>query len=213
MHDDSLSAPSMMDGITELHDIRLDQVLRRIRASGARRVLDLGCGSGQLLHRLTAEKQFERIVGLEPCPRALAKARQLLADQPQAPFPQLTLINGSYTEPQPSLCGYDAAAMVETIEHIKPGLLSAVEQVVFAQMRPRVIYLTTPNSEYNSLYGLRPGEFREPDHKFEWNRTRFAQWARGVAQRNSYRVVLGGIGDEDPELGPPTQTAYFSLLD
>lgn len=206
-------ASSMMEQSTGLHELRLDQVLRRIRASGARRILDLGCGSGQLLHRLVGEKQFEKIVGLETCPHALARARQLLETHSRAPFPQLSLINGSYAEPQPSLCNYDAAAMVETIEHIKPGLLSAAEQVVFAQMRPRVIYLTTPNREYNPLFDLHPGEFREPDHKFEWDRARFSQWARGVAQRNGYRVVLGGIGDEDPELGPPTQTAYFSLLD
>lgn len=186
----------------------------RARLQGrARRVLDLGCGSGQLLHRLAGEKQFEEIVGLETCRHALVRARQLLAAHSQASFSRLALINGSYTEPQPSLCGYDAAAMVETIEHIKPGLLSAAEEIVFGQMRPQVIYLTTPNREYNPLFGLRPGELREPDHKFEWDRARFGQWAQGVARRNGYRVVLGGIGDEDPECGPPTQTAYFSRLD
>lgn len=203
----------MMEGISVLHEIRLDHVLRRILASGARRVLDLGCGSGLLLHRLAMEKQFEKVVGLETCPRALAKARQLLAEHPQAPFPRVTLINGSYTEAQPSLCDYDIAAMVETIEHVKPNLLSAVEQSVFGQMRPKVIYLTTPNREYNPLFGLHPGEFREADHKFEWDRARFGQWAQGVARRNGYRVLLGGIGEEDPELGAPTQSAYFSRVD
>ncbi len=203
----------MMERGTALHEIRLDQVLRRLRASGARRVLDLGCGSGQLLHRLVLEEQFEKIVGLETCPRVLMLARQSLASDLQAPFSRLTLLNGSYTEEQPSLQGYDAAAMVETIEHVKPELLSAVERVVFTQMRPRVIYLTTPNREYNPLFDLHPGEFREADHKFEWDRARFAQWARGVARRNGYKVILGGIGEEDPDLGPPTQTAYFSVLD
>lgn len=203
----------MMEGISVLHEIRLDHVLRRILASGARRVLDLGCGSGLLLHRLAMEKQFEKVVGLETCPRALAKARQLLAEHPQAPFPRVTLINGSYTEAQPSLCDYDIAAMVETIEHVKPNLLSAVEQSVFGQMRPKVIYLTTPNREYNPLFGLHPGEFREADHKFEWDRARFGQWAQGVARRNGYRVLLGGIGEEDPELGAPTQSAYFARVD
>jgi small RNA 2'-O-methyltransferase len=213
MHDEQFSAPSMMDGISVLHEIRLDQVLRRILATGARRVLDLGCGSGLLLHRLAVEAQFDTIVGLESCPHALARARQLLADHPSAPFPHLTLINGSYTEPQPALCDYDVAAMVETIEHVKPVALSAVEQSVFGQMRPRAVYLTTPNREYNPLFGLQAGEFREADHKFEWDRAKFGQWAHGVSRRNGYEVVLGGIGDEDPDLGPPTQTAYFSLVD
>jgi len=213
MYDDSATTRSMMEGISVLHEARLDQALQRLKASGARRVIDLGCGSGFLLHRLVTEKQFDQVVGLETCPRSLALARQLLEDHPQAPFPQLHLLNGSYVQPQPSLHDFDAAAMVETIEHIKPGQLSAMERVVFGQMRPRVVFVTTPNREYNPFYGLRPGELREADHKFEWDRARFGQWARGVAQRNKYRVTLDGVGEEDPEFGQPTQAAYFSRLD
>lgn len=210
MISDRLVPSSRMDGISDLHEARLDQVVSRLKASGARRILDLGCGSGQLLHRLAGEKQFIEIVGLESCLLALTKARQLLEDYMPDRLAQLTLINGSYTQPQESLSGYDAVAMVETIEHVKPNLLSAAEQVVFGSMRPGVVFLTTPNREYNSLYGLGPNEFRERDHKFEWNRAKFSQWAHGVARRNGYRVSLGVIGEEDPELGAPTQTAYFS---
>jgi 3' terminal RNA ribose 2'-O-methyltransferase Hen1 len=210
MFSDHFVSSSQMDGISDLHEARLDQVVSRLKASGARRILDLGCGSGQLLHRLAGEKQFKEIVGLESCPLALTKARQLLEDYMPDRLAQLTLINGSYTDPQESLSGYDAVAMVETIEHVKPNLLSAAEQVVFGSMRPGVVFLTTPNREYNPLYGLGPNEFRERDHKFEWNRAKFSQWAHGVARRNGYRVLLGVIGEEDPELGAPTQTAYFS---
>lgn len=211
MYDDSLPAPSMMGESASLHEVRLEQVLQRLRASGARRVLDLGCGSGQLLYRLAGEKQFKEIVGLEVCSHSLRQAREMLADHLKGAMARLTLLNGSYTEPQPSLAGYDVAVMVETIEHVKPERLSAAERVVFGQMRPREVYLTTPNREYNPLFDLRPGEFREPDHKFEWDRGKFSQWAHGVARRNGYRVFLGGIGEEDPELGHPTQTAWFSL--
>ncbi|WP_376696197.1 methyltransferase [Wenzhouxiangella sp. EGI_FJ10305] len=213
MYDDSIKAASMMEGLSVLHEARLDQALHRLRASGARRVVDLGCGAGLLLHRLANEEQLEQVVGLEPCPHTLARARQLVASDSRLSFPQLRLINGSCTESQPSLHDFDAAAMVETIEHINPGKLSAMERVVFKEMRPRVVYVTTPNREYNGLYGLRHGEFRESDHKFEWDRARFGQWAQGVAQRNSYRVTLEGIGEEDPDLGPPTQAAYFSRID
>lgn len=205
----SMSAPSMMERITSLHEARLDQVCHRIRASGARRVLDLGCGRGHLLHRLLDEPQFEEIVGLETCAGTLFQARQLLAAHLQAAPSRLRLLNGSYTEPQPVLTGYDAAAMVETIEHLDPGRLSVAERVVFAQLRPRLVYLTTPNREYNPLFGLCPGEFRERDHRFEWDRARLRRWAQGVARRNGYQVTLSGIGEADPQLGPPTQTACF----
>ena len=36
-----------------------------MRASGAKRVLDLGCGEGRLLRELMKEKQFEEIVGMD----------------------------------------------------------------------------------------------------------------------------------------------------
>lgn len=206
---DAMTAPAMMERITSLHEARLDQVCQRIRASGARRVLDLGCGGGHLLYRLLGEPQFVKIVGLETCASTLFQARELLAAHLQGPTPRLTLLNGSYTEPQPELAGYDAAALVETIEHLEPGRLSAAERVVFAQMRPRLIYLTTPNREYNPLYGLHPGELRERDHRFEWDRARFHRWVQGVALRNGYQVTLGGIGDDHPQFGPPTQTACF----
>lgn len=202
---------SMMTEMTSLHEERLDSVYQQLKITGSRRVLDLGCGSGALLVRLVGDPQFESIVGLEASGAALALARTHLAKQPSGTTPRLRLLMGSYADYHPSLQGYDAAAMVETIEHVKPEQLSRVELAVFGQMRPRTLIMTTPNSEYNSLFGLAPGEFREEDHKFEWSRARFEQWASGVARRNGYRVRFGGIGELHREMGHPTQTATFQL--
>ncbi len=182
---------SMMDQATPLHEARLNYVLRHLKASGARRVLDLGCGGGWLLHELLSDDQFTEVVGLESSAAALAEARAMLAAELDAPVPRLRLLNASYLDHHPALAGFDAATMVETIEHIPPGQLSRVEQAVFGT--------------------LAPGQFREADHKFEWSRDKFRQWARGVAGRNGYRVAFGGIGDADMELGPPSQVAFFRL--
>ncbi|MED5602877.1 methyltransferase [Alloalcanivorax venustensis] len=202
---------SMMDQATPLHAARLNYVLRHLKASGARRVLDLGCGGGWLLHELLGDDQFTEVVGLESSAAALAEARAMLAADLDAPVPRLRLLNASYLDHHPALAGFDAAAMVETIEHIPPGQLSRVEQAVFGTLAPATLIVTTPNVEYNPLYGLAPGQFREADHKFEWSRDKFRQWARGVAGRNGYRVAFGGIGDADMELGPPSQVAFFRL--
>jgi hypothetical protein len=71
--------------------------------------------------------------------------------------------------------------------------------------------MTTPNAEYNVLFeGLAAGALRHRDHRFEWTREQFAQWAGGVAGRNGYQVALSGIGPADPALGCPTQLAVFS---
>lgn len=200
-----------MTQMTSLHDERLDYVYQRLKATGARQVLDLGCGSGSLLYRLLGDSQFTQVVGLEASGQSLFQARRMLAAHLTGNAPRLRLVEGSYAQPHPALVGFEAAAMVETIEHVKPSELSNVERVVFGQLRPASLLMTTPNQEYNFLYDLAPGEFREADHKFEWDRVRFQQWARGVAVRNGYKVVFGGIGEYHPDAGQPTQTAFFTL--
>ncbi|XKH59683.1 class I SAM-dependent methyltransferase [Halomonas sediminis] len=193
----------------DLHQQRLLHVVERLRDSGARKVLDLGCGSGGLLQYLLHQPQFEKLVGLELSGELLAQAQFRLGRLPQARQGRLELVCGSYTEHHPALTGFAGAAMVETIEHIPPERLSAVEQVVFGGLRPGYLVMTTPNSEYNPLFDLEDGEFRDPDHKFEWSRDRFRDWAQGVARRNGYRVRFGGVGEWHSHLGQPTQLAAF----
>ncbi len=97
------------------------------------------------------------------------------------------------------------------IEHVPPRELSTLERAVFGVYRPGIVVITTPNADYNPLFELGPGEFRDPDHRFEWGRDKFRQWVSGVAERNGYRVRIGGIGDAHPDLGAPTQRALFEL--
>jgi small RNA 2'-O-methyltransferase len=201
-----------MTQTTRLHEARLDHVCAVLKSTGARRVLDLGCGSGGLLLRLLRESQFEAVVGVDDSGRSLALSRDLLGRHLQGPAPRLRLLRGSYLNGNDALVGFQAAAMVETIEHVDPGQLSRLERAVFGGYRPGVVYVTTPNADFNPMLGLAAGEFREPDHRFEWGRARFRQWALGVAKRNGYRVRFGGIGDADPEFGAPTQTAWFERI-
>jgi hypothetical protein len=71
------------------------------------------------------------------------------------------------------------------------------------------VVITTPNREYNTLLGLRPDEFRHPDHRFEWERRRFEGWSRGVARRNGYSVEFDGVGPANAWFGSSTQMAVF----
>lgn len=204
---------SNMTQMTSLHEERLDFVFRTLKATGAARVLDLGCGSGSLLYRLLGDRQFEMVTGLEDSGISLRQARAVLADYLNEEPARVQLIRGSYAESNASLVGYDAAAMVETIEHVHPEQLSRVERAVFGEYRPGSLFMTTPNREYNPLFDLAPGEFREEDHKFEWDRLKFQRWARGVADRNGYDVRFGGIGEFVPDIGHPSQTAFFTRRD
>lgn len=191
---------------TELHEQRLERVVAWLRGEGVRSVVDFGCGRGILLERLGREPGFSRLLGVESSREALALARR---DVFAHGTNHAQLLNASFTDPALSVGPFDAGVMLETIEHVNPGTLSVVERVVLVRTRPRFLIVTTPNADYNPLLGLPPGVFRDPDHRFEWNRARFRQWCRRAAERNGYRVTFQGIGEQDPELGSPTQAALF----
>ena len=175
-------------------------------------MLDLGCGAGKLMAQLLAEPGLDRIVGMDVSHRALqAAARRLRLDQ-MAPRARgrVELLHGSLTYRDGRLRGFDAAAVVEVIEHLDPPRLGAFERALFGYARPGLVLLTTPNAEYNVLFeGLAPGAPRHGDHRFEWTRQELAQWAAGVAGRHGYTAELSGIGPEDPRLGCPSQLAVF----
>jgi 3' terminal RNA ribose 2'-O-methyltransferase Hen1 len=109
------------------------------------------------------------------------------------------------------LSGYDAAAVVEVIEHLDPPRLAAFERVVFEFARPGTVIVTTPNAEYNVKFdNLAAGHLRHHDHRFEWTRLEFQAWAERIADQFRYRVRFLPIGTEDATVGAPTQMAVFS---
>jgi cyclopropane fatty-acyl-phospholipid synthase-like methyltransferase len=197
---------------TLLHIERLNAVVRTLRNSGATSVLDLGCGPGELLLRLREHPQFVRLLGIDIDARALADARAVMGLNWLQPDPRLAVRLGSFEEMDSELTGFDAAVMLETIEHISPGHLPRVERAVFAGMRPRLVLLTTPNQEYNVLHGMTGGRKRHTGHHFEWTRAQFQHWAGGVARRHGYSVSFSDLGPPDPLRGSSTQMATFHTL-
>jgi len=196
-----------------LSERRLEAVLAAIRASGARTVIDLGCGSARLVQALLKEQGLERVVGMDVSHRALELGAKRLHLETMAPRQRsrVDLLQGSLTYRDRRLEGFDAAAVVEVIEHLDPSRLESFARVLFAQARPRTVVMTTPNAEYNVRFVTLPaGEMRHLDHRFEWTRGEFAAWSEEVASAYGYRVDLSGIGDEDLELGCPTQMAVFT---
>jgi 3' terminal RNA ribose 2'-O-methyltransferase Hen1 len=191
--------------------LRRQAVLGVLEELGARSVADLGCGSGQLIADLLKRPMFARVTGVEVSPHALAMAaRKLRLDRmPDTQRGRLELFQGALTYTDSRLAGYDAAVLMEVIEHVDPPRLPALEQVVFGAARPVHVLVTTPNVEYNVRYEFLDG-YRHPDHRFEWTRAEFGAWAAAVCERYGYRVAFRPVGEEDPELGPPTQMAVFS---
>jgi len=196
-----------------LNDQRLSTVLATLRSVGAKRVLDLGCGEGRLLRLLLDDRSFEEIVGMDVSFRALesAKRRLKLDRLPAMVRDRLRLVHGSLMYRDSRLTGFDAAAVVEVIEHLDAPRLAAFERVLFEFAKPATVLLTTPNAEYNVKWETLPaGRFRHKDHRFEWTRDQFQQWAGTICERFGYQVRFAAVGDQDPALGSPTQMGIFT---
>jgi len=196
-----------------LNDQRIGAVIAVLKNGGAKRVLDLGCGEGKLLKALLETPAFEEIVGMDVSYRSLERAqdRLRLDSLPAQRRARIKLIQGSLIYRDQRLKGYDAAVVVEVIEHLDPPRLAAFERVLFERAKPKLVILTTPNSEYNVRFETLPaGQLRHRDHRFEWTRTQFEQWARGVAERFGYSVSFLPVGPQDPDVGAPTQMGVFS---
>ncbi|HEX8626555.1 MAG TPA: 3' terminal RNA ribose 2'-O-methyltransferase Hen1, partial [Catenuloplanes sp.] len=199
---------------------RRSAVLAALAETDAARVLDLGCGGGALLADLIRDRRYTGIVGTDVSARALELAeRRLRLDRlPTRQRERIKLWQSALTYRDDRLRGFDAAVLMEVVEHVDPPRLPALEAAVFGHARPRTVIVTTPNVEYNVRYeGLATGEgptrFRHSDHRFEWTRAEFAGWADRVAGTHGYTVTHRGVGEADPELGCPTQLALFTHLE
>jgi 3' terminal RNA ribose 2'-O-methyltransferase Hen1 len=215
--DESASPGALQEAALEvpisLHTQRLDAVAAVLKQHGARTILDLGCGEGKLIARLLKERHIERVVGVDASVRTLeTAARRLRLDRAgEAKRARIALLMGSLTYADRRWQGFDAAALVEVIEHIEPPRLSAVELSLFAEARPGLVVITTPNREYNQLFpGMAPNAMRHADHRFEWSRAEFAAWCNGIAARHGYAFTLAPIGPEDAVHGAPSQMAVFT---
>jgi 3' terminal RNA ribose 2'-O-methyltransferase Hen1 len=206
------SAEEAIEKPLGLADQRMEAVARALKAAGAKRVLDLGCGEGRLLRRLLADSSFEQLVGVDASMAVLTRAKERLGLErlPEAQRARLQLLHSSLTYRDSRLAGFDGAAVVEVVEHLDPESLAAFERSVFEFASPGIVALTTPNAEYNVRFRSLPaGRFRHADHRFEWNRNDFRSWSEAVAARFGYKVTFEGVGPDDPEVGAPTQMAVF----
>jgi len=196
-----------------LNSRRLEAVLMALKESGARSVVDIGCGEGSLLKLLAGEKMFVKIAGMDVSRAALERASQglNLEGLPDKGKGRFLLFQSSLTYRDDRLSGYDAAAVVEVIEHLDLNRLCTFERVLFAEARPGTVVLTTPNTEYNENYkNLTAGNMRHGDHRFEWGRERFRAWGDKVARTYGYTVIYENIGDGDETHATPTQMGVFT---
>jgi len=197
---------------TSLNTLRLETVKNTVIASGAKSVIDLGCGECRLEKILLKESQIRKITACDVSVIELEKAKSRLHYDTMNEHikEKISLMQGSLTYRDERFCGYDCACIVEVIEHIEPSRLSAVESIVFGYAKPRTVIVTTPNRDYNKNYEfLSEGQLRHSDHRFEFDRRQFKEWCGMICEKFGYSVSISGIGDEDIENGQPTQMGVF----
>ncbi|MCL2180131.1 MAG: 3' terminal RNA ribose 2'-O-methyltransferase Hen1 [Treponema sp.] len=193
---------------------RLGSVVAALKNCKARSVIDIGCGEGNLLRFLVREKQFERVTGADVSSLALTRAKEKLRidEANDSLREKVSIFQSSLLYKDIRFKGYDAACVIEVIEHLDTARLSAFERVLFEFTKPRYVILTTPNKEYNVKYeNIDENKLRHGNHRFEWTRDEFQTWARKIADQYGYTVKFSGIGEIDDELGASTQMGVFTL--
>jgi 3' terminal RNA ribose 2'-O-methyltransferase Hen1 len=211
--EEPVDAPEGEPVPTPLAVRRRTAIIEALRAAGATRVVDLGCGEGSLVGALLKESRITEVLGVDVSSRALGiAARRLHLDtMSERQAKRVRLVQGALTYTDARIGGYDAAVLSEVIEHVDLPRLPALEYAVFGAARPGTVVVTTPNVEYNVRWESLPaGHVRHADHRFEWDRARFRAWAEQVADSYGYRVGFAPVGPDDPEVGPPTQLATFT---
>lgn len=195
-----------------LHDLRLKTVCEALLQTGAQSVLDLGCGEGKLLRLLMKEKQFTKITGMDVVQRSLeiAAGKLKLDRLPEKQKERISLIQGSLTYRDKRLEGFDAAALVEVIEHLDEERLKALEKVVFALAVPGHVVLTTPNKEWNTTFTDDADKMRHSDHRFEWTRAEFETWCAQIGEQYPYDYTIQALGEETEGIGAASQMVLFT---
>ena len=210
--DEKSAEEQVIEKKISLNERRMTRVVDVLRERGATTVVDLGCGEGRLLRDLIKERTFTRVAGMDVSTRALEVARDKLHVERLPPrlAEKLSLFQGSLMYRDKRLREYDAATAVEVIEHLDPPRLAAFERVIFGETKPRLLIVTTPNIEFNVRFESLPaGKLRHRDHRFEWTREEFRAWAERTASAYGYSFEWMPVGDEDAEVGPPTQMGVF----
>ncbi|KAG9439665.1 hypothetical protein H6P81_019830 [Aristolochia fimbriata] len=209
---------------------RVDYALKHIYESKATSLVDFGCGSGSLLDSLLEHPtSLEKIVGVDVSQKGLCRAAKMLHSKLSMNTTVRTavLYEGSITDFDSRLCGFDIGTCLEVIEHMEEDQACLFGDVVLSCFCPRILLVSTPNYEYNSILQKTvlnnrgeedtdegsqslPFKFRNHDHKFEWTRQQFNNWALDLASRHNYSVEFGGVGGPgNVEPGFASQIAIF----
>lgn len=213
--------------LAPLHTQRYSDALKCITDYSPCFIIDLGCSECDFLYYLSRNPgSLQFAVGVDMNPSVLRKGYQSIS-RPGICYrntrqfhiglvqEDISAFSESFIQ-QYKWCPF--VTCLELIEHLEPSDLDSAVDQIFDKLCPLMIYLTTPNIEYNDLLneafgGQRQTRFRHPDHKFEWTRNEFASWCLWICENYNYAVEIGGVGkivdDVTGEFGFASHSALF----
>ncbi|XP_054458915.1 small RNA 2'-O-methyltransferase [Anoplopoma fimbria] len=204
-----------------LHRQRHQFVIDFVKRNKPKKVVDLGCSECSLLKQLKFHREIELLVGVDIDGAKVKKKMHGLAPmstdylQPSNDQLCIELYQGSITQRDARLRGFDLVTSIELIEHLTLADVERFSEVVFGYMTPVAVIVSTPNSEFNPLFPRLAG-FRHSDHKFEWTRAEFKSWALKVCLDYGYEVEFTGVGqaplDQQERVGFCSQIGVFHRL-
>lgn len=195
----------------KLNACRQAAISEALARSGAKTVIDLGCGDGTLISFLLEQDRYARLAGMDVCAKNVALARKRIAARAGRGVLPADIFTGSLTCRDKRMDGYDAAVLSEVIEHFEPDRMEIVMENILGKSRPRLLVVTTPNQAYNGEFPfLEPGGLRHPDHRHEFDEAGFAEFCRRHAVRFGYEVGHSFIGENLPRIGAPVLMGVFT---
>ncbi|TNN35005.1 Small RNA 2'-O-methyltransferase [Liparis tanakae] len=148
-----------------LHQQRHQFVIDFVKRSKPQKVLDLGCSECSLLKLLKFHQEIELLVGMDIDGAKLKKKMfglaPMLTDylQPSDRQLRIELYEGSVTQRDARLRGFDLVTSIELIEHLTLPDVKRFSDVVFGYLAPGAVIVSTPNCEYNPLFPGNIGVF------------------------------------------------------
>ncbi|XP_064188156.1 small RNA 2'-O-methyltransferase isoform X1 [Anguilla rostrata] len=200
-----------------LYKQRYQFVVEFVKRHKPKKVVDLGCADCSLLRKLKFHRDIELLVGVDIDSSVIKHKMYALAPFPSEylkPADQpltIELYQGSVTEKELRTKGFDLVTCIELIEHLPLAEVERFSEVLFGYMSPAAVIVSTPNADFNPLLPGCSG-FRHIDHKFEWTKTDFQNWALEVCRLYGYVVEFTGVGkapSNDESIGFCSQIGVF----
>ena len=232
---------------------RYDYVINLLKNLKCATYMDVGCSECKLLCLIkNSSMNLNLIVGVDidhiVLHEAIQKFDYIMYDMiyPRDQPLDIYLVKGDLANPSPYFIdqmkyestALDFVSLVELIEHLYPETLEKLVHTVFAQLKPKYVLISTPNSEFNVVFENHENnhgshetnnnclsqpnhqtnkKFRHWDHKFEWTRNEFETWCQSsiLNKYTDYELVCyDGVGNApdtfEHDVGYCSQIAFFA---